>query len=168
MLQRLRTAAYYAAVAVAGYKLVTHVNSLREPEHVLLASREAGLGAAASELELTPHHFLSAQRLLIFTRRWLTTNARAKGNVFIVHGLGEHMGRYEHVAAALTAAGFNVFGVDHQGHGRSEGERGYATEEEREGARQKEERQTEKDSSCYGVREEHRERGRALFCVVAE
>lgn len=43
--------------------------------------------------------------------------------VVIAHGYGEHIGRYEHVAAALGEAGAAVYGLDHAGHGRSEGER---------------------------------------------
>ena len=43
--------------------------------------------------------------------------------VLVAHGYGEHVGRYEHVAAALVADGAVVYGVDHMGHGRSEGER---------------------------------------------
>ncbi len=43
----------------------------------------------------------------------------------VVHGLGEHAGRYETVAAALTAAGIDVFGYDHRGFGGSSGFRAY-------------------------------------------
>jgi acylglycerol lipase len=43
----------------------------------------------------------------------------------IVHGLGEHAGRYETVAAALTAAGIDVHGYDHRGFGGSSGRRAY-------------------------------------------
>lgn len=42
--------------------------------------------------------------------------------VVLVHGYGEHIGRYEHVAAALNARGSSVVGPDHVGHGTSEGE----------------------------------------------
>ncbi len=43
--------------------------------------------------------------------------------VVIAHGAGEHLGRYEHVAARLGAAGYEVHALDHRGHGRSEGPR---------------------------------------------
>lgn len=49
---------------------------------------------------------------------------RARGTVLVVHGLGEHAGRYGHVAAALVQAGFAVRAYDQQGHGRSAGRRG--------------------------------------------
>lgn len=41
----------------------------------------------------------------------------------IVHGYGEHAGRYAHVADALEENGAVVYAADHHGHGRSEGER---------------------------------------------
>ncbi len=48
-----------------------------------------------------------------------------KANMIIVHGLGEHSGRYARTAATLNEAGFNVYGYDHRGHGKSEGARAY-------------------------------------------
>ncbi|WP_370891689.1 alpha/beta fold hydrolase [Janibacter sp. GXQ6167] len=41
----------------------------------------------------------------------------------LVHGYGEHLGRYEWVADRLVANGAVVYGADHVGHGRSDGER---------------------------------------------
>ena len=41
----------------------------------------------------------------------------------ISHGYGEHAGRYAHVAEHLVRHGGSVYAPDHQGHGRSEGER---------------------------------------------
>ena len=41
------------------------------------------------------------------------------GVVVLVHGMGEHLRRYDHVASALTAQGFAVYGHDHRGHGAS-------------------------------------------------
>lgn len=48
----------------------------------------------------------------------------ARGTVLLVHGLGEHIGRYAHVAAHLNAGGWNVLGFDQRGHGASGGPRG--------------------------------------------
>jgi acylglycerol lipase len=45
--------------------------------------------------------------------------------VCLVHGLGEHSGRYAHVAAALNEAGYALLGMDLRGHGRSGGQRGH-------------------------------------------
>ena len=43
--------------------------------------------------------------------------------VLLAHGYGEHIGRYDHVAAAFAADGAAVYGPDHIGHGRSAGDR---------------------------------------------
>lgn len=45
--------------------------------------------------------------------------------VCLVHGLGEHSGRYVHVADHLTADGFAVLTMDIRGHGKSAGVRGH-------------------------------------------
>lgn len=47
-----------------------------------------------------------------------------RAQVLIVHGLGEHSGRYAHVARHLAQAGCAVAAYDHRGHGRSQGPRG--------------------------------------------
>lgn len=47
-----------------------------------------------------------------------------RGVVLIVHGLGEHAGRYGHVASRLNEWGFAVRGYDQYGHGESDGVRG--------------------------------------------
>lgn len=44
--------------------------------------------------------------------------------VLMVHGLGEHSGRYGHVAGQLLDWGFAVRAYDQRGHGQSSGERG--------------------------------------------
>ena len=48
-----------------------------------------------------------------------------KGSVVLVHGMGEYMGRYNHVAQFFASQGLAVYGQDHRGHGRSEGVRCY-------------------------------------------
>lgn len=49
---------------------------------------------------------------------------RLRGVVLLVHGLGEHAGRYGVVASQLNAWGFAVRGYDQYGHGESGGPRG--------------------------------------------
>lgn len=45
--------------------------------------------------------------------------------IIVVHGLCEHSGRYNYVAARFNAFGYSVYRFDNRGHGRSGGERGY-------------------------------------------
>lgn len=47
-----------------------------------------------------------------------------QGVACLVHGLGEHAGRYAHVARYLNQLGWAVVAYDHRGHGRSAGPRG--------------------------------------------
>ncbi|MDD5204524.1 MAG: alpha/beta hydrolase [Desulfobacterales bacterium] len=66
----------------------------------------------------------SNEGLNIFGRGWeLERTPRAV--VCLVHGLGEHTGRYEHVGAVFTTAGYALSGFDRRGHGKSEGPRGH-------------------------------------------
>lgn len=61
----------------------------------------------------------------IFLREWPVPDGTApRGAVLLVHGLGEHSGRYAHVAERLAALGLHVRGYDHRGHGESGGARG--------------------------------------------
>lgn len=59
----------------------------------------------------------------IFTQRWVPDDEPPRAVVMIAHGVGEHGGRYAHVAAHLTAHGYAVCALDHRGHGRSGGPR---------------------------------------------
>ena len=49
-----------------------------------------------------------------------------RGLVALVHGHGEHCGRYGHVAAFFAEHGFAVAAMDQRGHGRSGGKRGHS------------------------------------------
>lgn len=60
----------------------------------------------------------------IHTIQWLPETL-PKAIVILVHGIAEHSGRYAHVAEALVNAGYAVYSLDHRGHGRSDGMRGY-------------------------------------------
>ncbi len=61
-----------------------------------------------------------------------TTNSLPVGDpkavVLVVHGYGEHCGRYKHVIAALVEAGYAAYALDHEGHGQSDGLRAYITD----------------------------------------
>lgn len=59
------------------------------------------------------------ERGRIFVRNW--TNPDATFVVLLVHGYGEHAGRYAHVAEALLGIGATVYAPDHHAHGRSAG-----------------------------------------------
>ena len=59
-----------------------------------------------------------------FVRGW-EPETKPKALVAMVHGLGEHMGRYQHVAQAMTDAGYAFVGFDLRGHGKSTGIRGH-------------------------------------------
>lgn len=60
----------------------------------------------------------------LLVRKW-EPDHKPKGVVCLVHGLGEHSGRYAHWAERLTGAGYAVFSCDQRGHGRSGGQRGH-------------------------------------------
>jgi alpha-beta hydrolase superfamily lysophospholipase len=59
--------------------------------------------------------------LTLATRRWMP-GQRPKAAVALVHGLGEHSGRYAHVATHLMLHDYAIYAFDLRGHGRSEGE----------------------------------------------
>ena len=65
-------------------------------------------------------------------RQWSRSGpGPARGTVLIVHGLGEHIGRYEALAARLNQWGWHVVGHDQRGHGASGGARGDISDGER-------------------------------------
>ena len=66
----------------------------------------------------------SKDGITFYSRTW-EPDAQAKAVVALVHGHGEHIGRYENVASALTNAGYVLAGYDSRGHGKSTGARGY-------------------------------------------
>lgn len=75
------------------------------------------------ETTLTTYVAIDGDNLAI--QDWPLEKGRPlRGVVMLVHGLGEHAGRYEHVARRLNDWGFAVRGYDHYGHGESGGARG--------------------------------------------
>lgn len=63
----------------------------------------------------------AADGLRLHAVRWRATMPKAC--VLLVHGVGEHCGRYAHVARFLVGRGYTVYSLDYRGHGQSEGER---------------------------------------------
>ncbi len=78
-------------------------------------------------------HATAADGTDLLTRHWLVDEAAAGDggvgrpwlSVLLVHGLGEHTGRYEHVGDQLSAAGIDTHAYDHRGNGGSGGRRGH-------------------------------------------
>ncbi len=76
---------------------------------------------------------MTADGIELLTRHWPADEAEAGGawagapwaDVLIVHGLGEHSGRYEHVGDQLASAGIEAWSYDQRGNGASGGRRGH-------------------------------------------
>ncbi len=66
----------------------------------------------------------NAAGLNLHVNHWPIESPRAV--IALVHGHGEHTGRYGHFAAWYNAHGVAVIGYDQQGHGKTEGPRGHA------------------------------------------
>ena len=60
----------------------------------------------------------------LYFRLW-KPKQEPRGIVGIIHGLGEHCGRYGYVAAHFVSAGYAVCGFDFRGHGHSSGRKGH-------------------------------------------
>jgi len=63
--------------------------------------------------------------LLIFAQYWKPDNGEVKAVICLVHGHGEHSGRYGHVAKMFTDNGYAMIAFDLRGHGLSKGQRGH-------------------------------------------
>ena len=70
-------------------------------------------------------HFKGAAGRSIYHQAWLPDN-ETRALMVVVHGAGEHGGRYEAFARFFTQRGIAVATMDHHGHGQSEGRYGYA------------------------------------------
>jgi acylglycerol lipase len=72
-------------------------------------------------------HVRAADGTDLLLRHWAPdVSARVPwASVLLVHGLGEHSGRYEHVGDRMAAAGLDVHAYDHRGNGGSGGRRGH-------------------------------------------
>lgn len=72
-----------------------------------------------------PDTLTTRDKLALAVRHWpVAPRDTLRGVVCLVHGLGEHSGRYASVARHFNLLGWAVVGYDHRGHGRSPGQRG--------------------------------------------
>ncbi|HEV2107643.1 MAG TPA: alpha/beta hydrolase [Thermomicrobiales bacterium] len=70
---------------------------------------------------LSSDDLVGTRGMRLTIHRWPV--ATPKAVVVLIHGYGEHLGRYHHVVAVLNAHDYAVVGIDNRGHGRSEGRR---------------------------------------------
>ena len=61
----------------------------------------------------------------LYVRGWEPEERKPRAVIGLVHGLGEHSGRFAHVGRAMTEAGYVLASFDLRGHGKSGGLRGH-------------------------------------------
>jgi len=77
-------------------------------------------------MENNQFKFSTHDGLSLFGRIWLSTAKDIRGVVKLVHGIGEHSGRYAHIGKALNKRGYHLASFDLRGHGLSDGKRGFS------------------------------------------
>jgi alpha-beta hydrolase superfamily lysophospholipase len=73
---------------------------------------------------LGSHQISAADGTRLHVVDYMLPPGQARGSIVVMHGLGEHSGRYQHLAGFFNSCGLSVRCYDHRGHGRSEGRRG--------------------------------------------
>lgn len=73
---------------------------------------------------LQSHQISAADGTMLHVADYLLPASQARGSVVLLHGLGEHSGRYRQLAGFFNECGVSVRCYDHRGHGRSQGKRG--------------------------------------------
>lgn len=66
--------------------------------------------------------FKGVRNLDIYYQGWIPEED-VKAVLLLVHGVGEHSGRYSNLVERFVPLGYAIYGIDHIGHGRSDGER---------------------------------------------
>ena len=66
--------------------------------------------------------FVGVRKAGLYYQGWLP-EGEPKAVLLVVHGLAEHSGRYMNLVNRFVPQGFAIYGIDHLGHGRSEGRR---------------------------------------------
>ncbi|MEI7989095.1 MAG: lysophospholipase [Chloroflexota bacterium] len=68
--------------------------------------------------------FKGSDGIDLFYQVW-ETETEKKAAVILVHGIGEHCGRYPALINTIVPRGYNVYALEHRGHGHSSGKRGH-------------------------------------------
>lgn len=71
-----------------------------------------------------PDRTSAGNTLRLFSRYWRPERP-VRAEIFGIHGVCEHCGRYQHLAEDLTRAGYSLRMIDLRGHGQSGGPRAY-------------------------------------------
>lgn len=71
--------------------------------------------------------FMGVRGLSIYYQAWLP-EGDPKAVIIIVHGLGEHSGRYDNLVNHMVPLGYALYGFDLPGHGKSDGVREFIEE----------------------------------------
>jgi alpha-beta hydrolase superfamily lysophospholipase len=75
-------------------------------------------------MEHREDHFITPDGYDVYTQAWLP-GGKPRAIMLIVHGLGEHSGRYTNYVNYFVPRGYALYGFDTRGHGRTSGPRGY-------------------------------------------
>jgi len=89
-------------------------------------SDEAGgarVGAEGHVADRDEGRFAGVGGLELYWQRRRPAAGEPRAAIALVHGVGEHCGRYGNLVDPLVAAGYAVYGYDQRGHGRSPGPR---------------------------------------------
>ncbi len=99
---------------------------MREPAHVKTRLTGVGVAADNSRMTRTEGYLTALDSTRLHFATWGEKEAAEDAPlVVLIHGFGEHLLRYEHVAQRLVSGGFVVVAVDVRGHGKSDGQRGH-------------------------------------------
>jgi alpha-beta hydrolase superfamily lysophospholipase len=85
---------------------------------------DLSFGKNRKTMATLPSQFKTNDNLTLKMRHWSLPNPRAI--VCLVHGFGEHSGRYAHVGQFFNEQNISLVAFDIRGHGESEGKRGHS------------------------------------------
>ena len=72
-----------------------------------------------------PQMIVNKNGLWLYTHHWPSLSYPPRAYIFLSPGYRDHSLRWESIARALSALGYSVWSLDHQGHGQSQGDRGF-------------------------------------------